>query len=261
MSSTYSRALRVQARSVWAIALREVLVKHGRYKLGYAWELVRASFMVSCFWAIREIAGFKAPNGLPVPLFLLMGFVPWFMFQEIINRSLSVVRTNRSMLAYPQVTELDLYLAGGVVAWVTQVLILTLFMAILWLMGYSFACLNPIVFGLGLVSVAIFAVALGLILGSVKVYFPVLERIVPMLLRVMFFTSGVFYSPTRFAKHIGDIFMWNPLVNFIELLRSTFMGTKIPDSIKIGYIVALTIVFLCLGMLLERHVRKVTEQI
>ena len=261
MSSVYSRALQVQARSIWAIALREVLVKHGRFKLGYAWELIRAVFMVASFWLIREVAGFKAPNGLPVPVFLLMGFIPWFTFQEIINRSISVVRTNRSMLAYPQVTELDLYLAASLVAWTTQMLIMVLFLVVLWLLDYSFPCLNPIAFGLGVLGVAVFALALGLVLGSLRMYVPALERIVPMVLRILFFTSGVFFSPERFAKQIGDIFMWNPLVNFIELLRSTFILTKIPDNIKLDYIVVLTVVLLCLGMLLERHVRKMTEQV
>jgi len=259
--NVYARALQVQARSIWAIALREVLVKHGRYKLGYIWELVRTGFMVSCFWAIREIGGFKPPSGIPVPIFLLMGFVAWFTFQETVNKSLAIVRNNRAMLAYPQVTPLDLYLASTLTVWVTQLLVMCIFLCIALLVGYEYNIVNFVGFAMGLAGVAIFALAVGVLLGSVKVYVPVLEKIVPMILRVMFFISGVFFSPEHFSKIIGDYFMWNPITNFIELLRSTFITSHIPGFIKLDYIVILTVVLLCLGMLIERHVRKITEQI
>lgn len=259
MSNTFSDALSLQGRVLWALCLREIHGKHGRFRIGYLWQLIRVAFSVAVFWWIREVNSFHPPQGLSTPIFLLMGFVPWFMFSESIAMVMEAVRTNRALLTFPQVTPLDLCLSSSLVIAATQVLVLGLFMAGLVITGFDLHLRNAFVFITALTGVALLGFGTGLVLLALNLYLPALEKLVPMVLRIMFFTTGVFFSPTQMTAGYGDAIMWLPTANYIELLRASFVGTAIPDLIKVEYTIFITAALLVLGLLLERHVRSVQE--
>jgi capsular polysaccharide transport system permease protein len=87
----------------------------------------------------------------------------------------------------------------------------------------------------------------------------VIEKFVPMVLRILFFTSGIFFSPTQLSGGFGSFLLWNPIVNFIEAARSSFTLAAVHPIVKTDYVAAVTLSIFSLGLLLERHVRKRVE--
>ena len=255
MNADFIRALQVQGRVLWALALREVHEKHGKSRLGYLWEFVTTGFGIAVFWFIRTIAGLKAPHGLALPVFLLMGFVIWHIFSKTVKGSLKLVRKNSELLTFPQISSLDFFLAHLMTIWGTQILVMGIFMLLFFLLGYSFQIFAPITFLAALLGIGVFALGVGLVCAVLAAYMPVVEKLVPMVMRILFFTSGIFFSPAQMTKRYGDIALWNPLMNFMELLRGAFISWTPSESIKLTYITCLTCVLLPLGLLLERHTR------
>lgn len=258
-SRTFSHALNIQCRVLWALCLREIHGLHGKFKIGYLWQIIRVIFSVAVFWWIREIGHFRPPQGLSTPIFLLMGFVPWYIFAESVDKVMEAVRTNRALLTFPQVTPLDLYVSSGLVIAATQCVVLALSFAVLYLMGYTITMYSPMIFLLVLIGSALLGLGFGLVMSALNFYIPVLEKLVPMVLRILFFASGVFFSPTQVAARFGDIVMWLPTANYIELLRGVFISPAPAEAASITYVGGLTLIFLALGLLLERHVRPLQE--
>jgi capsular polysaccharide transport system permease protein len=261
MSRDFAAALHLQGRVIWALALREIRGKHGKYRIGYLWEIIKTGFGIGIFMLIRSWMAPPSFQAMPLPLFLLFGFTIFFIFQGIVSMTVEAVVTNKSLLTFPQITALDLYCSSAVVMWVTEVVVMCLYMVILRSMGYSFHLYDPITMSLALVGIFPFSLGVGLILGSMAVYAPVIEKLVPMLLRVLFFTSGVFFSPMQLAGRFGSAVMWNPITNYIEALRSAFQHTSVHSFVKTEYVTAVTLSVLCAGMLLERYVRRKVEEI
>jgi len=83
---------------------------------------------------------------------------------------------------------------------------------------------------------------------------------VPMILRILFFASGIFFSVSMFPKNIADILLLNPVMQLIELLRQSLSRGYVAPTYDYLYIVAFCVVSLCLGGLLERYARKRAEQ-
>lgn len=253
--SSFSQAFSLQLRVLWALCLREIHGKHGKTRLGYLWVLFKAAFGIGVFWWVRSIAGFSTPHGLPLPLFLLMGFIPWFIFSGCLRMVMEAVRKNSALLTFPQVFPLDLYVSSGIVVWVTEVVVLLLFMVALRLAGYHFTLHNPVFLFSLLVLLGFFALGLGIVLSAIALYVPVLDKIVPMVLRVVFFTSGIFFSPSQLSGKYASLIYWNPLVSFIEGCRSAFVVRTPFPEVKTTYIVCVSLILLGLGLLLERYVR------
>ena len=254
-STSLIYALSIQTRVLWALCLREIHGKHGKSKLGYLWVLFKTAFGVTIFWWIRAFAGFTTPHGLPLPLYLLLGFIPWYIFSGALRMTMEAVNKNKALLTFPQVFPLDLYVSSAVVVWVTEVLVLCLFVLLIWLMGYNFTLYDPITLFSMLVLVGIFALGLGIVLGAIALYVPVVENIIPMVLRILFFTSGIFFSPSQLAGRYASLVYWNPLLNIIEACRGAFVVRTPYPEIKIIYVLSFTFILLAMGLLLERYVR------
>lgn len=252
---SYSRAWHVQKLTIWALCLREIHGKHGKSKLGYLWQLTKTGFNIAAFWGIREMGGFAPPAGLSTPLFLLGGFIPWFIFNECIDMTIEAVQTNKALLTFPQISCLDLYLSSALVVWATEVVVMIVYAAIVWLMGYSIEIHNLSALLSGLIGLGLCATGLGLCISALTLYVPVIEKIVPMIMRVLFFSSGIFFSIQQTPSAVADILLWNPLLNYIELIRGSFASPLVYPLLRLEYTFTLTICSLALGLLLERYVR------
>ena len=233
----------VQGRVIMALILREVHTLYGSSRLGYLWAVIQTMFGIGIFWGIREIAGARAPHGMSVLMFLLAGFGLWATFSETLTKCMSAVSGNKALLTFPQVTPLDLMLSRTVVVWGTQLSSGCVITGIAAFCGTS-------LYGLGC----------GMLCASLAVFWPTLEKIVPMILRILFFASGIFFSVSMFPKNIADILLLNPVMQLIELLRQSLSRGYVAPTYDYLYIVAFCVVSLCLGGLLERYARKRAEQ-
>lgn len=255
MSSPFTRSLRLQGRVIFALALREIQTLHGKSRLGYLWQFFKTGMAVGIFWVIRGAFGQHAPQSIPFPLMLVMGFIPWFLFSQTVTKTVEAVSTNNALLTFPQVTPLDLFFSSALVIWVTELIIMAFYLALLAAMGFTFRLYAPLIFLTCLAGLCLFSLGLGLTLGALNVYFPAIEKFLPPVLRVLFLTSGVFFSPTQLGTHYSRFLYMNPITNFIEILRHSFVYPDIAPVINLTMLVCLTFSLLAAGLLLERHSR------
>ena len=57
---------------------------------------------------------------------------------------------------------------------------------------------------------------MGMLCASLAVLYPTLEKIVPMVMRILFFASGLFYSATMLPSYVLRYLWYNPLIQIIE---------------------------------------------
>jgi len=256
MSTGFSHAFATQRQVLWALMLREIHVMQGDTSLGYLWEILKSAFGVAVFWAIRTFSGFHTSTGMHVLLFLVMGFIPLYIFTNILSKGLKIVSGNLNLLTFPHITPLDLSLSSALVIIVTQLTIMVLFIGIMLLIKIEVILLDPISLGFGLMGLFSFSYGASLAVAALNLYVPVVGQILPMILRVSFFCSGVFFSTAQMARIVGDWIMWNPLACYIELLRGAFLSPVPVETAKVNYVVPVTLVALALGLILERYTRK-----
>ncbi len=256
MNTGFSHALTIQGRVIWALTLREVQTVHGHTSIGYLWEILKSAFGIGVFWGIRSITGFHTTSGMHVLLFLVLGFIPLNIFSDIVNRGMRAVSGNFNLLTFPHVSPLDLSISSTLVPFVTQVTMMALFMGGMALAEIEVTLVDPISFGFGLIGLLFFSLGLSLTLAALNLYVPLIKEVLPMILRISFFCSGVFYSPVEMSRLAGDWIMWNPLANFIELFRCAFTSPMPSEYVKVDFLIIVTPVFLALGLLLERYTRK-----
>lgn len=253
-------ALDTQARVIIALALREVHTLYGGKSLGYLWAIFQTAFGVAIFWAVRHFAHAAAPHGMTVLAYLVSGFGIWNIIAQNLNKCMAAVDGNRALLTFPQVTPLDIMLARSLVVTSTQVVSMTIILGCGVLFGYplQISDLGLLIYTILLAS--FLGVGMGAILGALAFYVPALHQIVPMIMRLLFFVSGVFYSVSTFSHRVGDFLMLNPIMQFIEIARMALSYSYTSPYADIWYVTQVTACSLFLGMLLERYVRRKVTQ-
>ncbi len=253
-------ALDTQCRVIVALVLREVHTINGGKTLGYLWVLLRVAFNVAVFWAIRHFMHAVAPHGMTMLTYLVAGFGIWYIVAQTLSKCMAAIDGNRALLTFPQVTPLDIMFARTLVTTATQVVAMTIILSLGIVGGYPFTISNA---GL-LISCVLFAALLGLgagaVLGSLAIYIPALQHIVPMLMRLLFFASGVFFSVSAFSHRIGDFLMLNPIMQLIELARMSLASGYVSPYVDFGYVAEFTLAALTFGLLLERYARRRVTQ-
>jgi ABC-2 type transport system permease protein len=99
-------------------------------------------------------------------------------------------------------------------------------------LGYRHAIPNIyiLLLPLGWAMEFVLLVGLGLILAPVTVLFNDMERIVPIVMRVMFYASPVLYGISLVPKAIQSVFSYNPAVGFLTIAHATFFPAAIHES-------------------------------
>ena len=250
-----SSALTVQGRVIYALAMREVHTLYGNTRLGYLWAIIQTAFNIAVFWIFREFLGAHAPHGMGMAVFLLCGFIPWYIFKDTVIRCMSAVRANQALLTFPQVTELDLMIARLIVIWATQLLCAGSIISIAVTLGESIELRHPVSLAATLLLAPLFGWGIGLIFASLARFWSTLERLIPILMRFLFFASGVFYQVSELPARFSSILLYNPLAQIIEWQRYGFSASCAPPMYSIDYILAWCFASISLGLLFERYVR------
>ena len=250
-----SSALTVQGRVITALILREVHTLYGNTRLGYLWAIIQTAFNIAVFWLFREFLGAHAPHGMGIAVFLLCGFIPWYIFSDTISRCMKAVSANQALLTFPQVTELDLMIARCIVVWGTQLVCAVIILSIAAALGQSVELRHVDSLAATLLFAPLLGLGMGLVFASLARLWPTLERLVPILMRFLFFASGVFFQVSELPARFSDPLLLNPAAQLIEWQRYGFSASSSAPLYSIGYVAAWCFGSLCLGLLLERYAR------
>ncbi len=250
-----SSALTVQGRVIYALVMREVHTLYGNTRLGYLWAIIQTAFNIAVFWLFREFLGAHAPHGMGMAVFLLCGFIPWYIFSDTLSRCMSAVRANQALLTFPQVTELDLMIARVIVVWGTQLICAIVILSIAAAMGQPVDLRHPGTLAATLFFAPLLGLGIGLVFASLARLWPTLERLIPILMRFLFFASGVFFQVSELPARLSGSLLLNPVAQIIEWQRYGFSTSSAAPLYSVVYIAAWCLIALCLGLLLERYAR------
>ena len=256
-SSAWLRSAGVQARVIHALVLREVNVKFARHRLGYLWAFVEPVAFVAAFALILSVGGRSLPAGMPAVPFLITGIIPFFLFRDVATATLRGGSANKALLVYPQVTAFDVMLARLLLETATAIVVLSALLVAILGLGIDVRLERPVeAFG-WLIAMGLAGFGFGAACGALEPLFPVVERIVPaVVLRPLFWISGVFFTSGMLPPDLRDLALINPLLHIIELMRSAFFHEFENQHASYPYAFFSLLIALFLAALLHRALRR-----
>ena len=256
------RAERHYWRDLWRyrellgfLAWRDVAVRYKQTVLGASWALLQPLVTLVVFTFIFGRLAAMPSGGVPYPLLVMAGLLPWQFFANALSAASGSLVNNTHLIAKVYFPRLILPFSALAVSLVDFAIVAVLTAGMfVW---YGFVPSANIVFlPLFLLQALLTALGAGLWLTALMVRYRDFRFIVPFLLQV-----GVFITPVGFATtnipQWHALFALNPMVSAVDGFRWCLFGgahTLNTSVILIGS--AITLVLLMTGFWYFRRTER-----
>lgn len=243
------------SRAISALLLREVATSYGRSPGGYLWAVIEPVAAIALLSIIFSVAFNSPPLGQSFPLFYASGFLPFLMFNDIVNKMASALRFSRPLLAYPAVTFMDALIARFLLNFVTHMIVGLIVLGSILLIFETATIIRPGPIALAISMVIALAFSCGVFNCLLLSAFPAWDRIWQIISRPLFVISGVFFIFEDIPQVFRDYLWYNPLIHITAELRRGLYATYEPTWVSPLFVFSVVMIPAVLGVLFlfEHH--------
>ncbi len=238
--------------TLYFLVYKNLQLKYKHSLLGFVWSFVHPLFYLLIFNFVFSKAFSQIEN---YTLYVLSGLIFWVYFSGSCNQLSQTFIKNAHLIKslqvkkilYPfseQLTELISFLAGFVV-FICLMFFLNL------KINFTILYLIPIII---LFSVFIFSV--GLILGSLNVFFRDVGILWNTLNPALFYLTPIAYSSDIISNENNFYFKLNPLFHFFYIIRNVLYEGKSPSLHYSINCIIITIIFISISALIYKKTKN-----
>ncbi|MDN5941117.1 MAG: ABC transporter permease [Nitrospira sp.] len=251
--------------TVWkALFLREAVSRLSTGRAAWLWILlepvVHLVFLSVLFETVRQIL----LPGIDGALFITTGVLGFLIAQNTAMRCKDAISANAALFTYRQVLPIDTVLVRAALEAALVIISVLVLLTGLGLLGYNVMPYDVLQVFLAVGTLWLVGVGMGLILSVISELIPELGKLSAMVFRPLYFLSAVMYPAAVVPAAYQDVFLLNPLVHGIELIRGGYFSPyqyHTISGVSAAYITGFAMVTICLGLALHvRFVHRIVEQ-
>jgi lipopolysaccharide transport system permease protein len=206
------------------LAWRDIKVRYKQASLGIAWAVIQPAIQTVLLTFVFGKLAKMNDGGLPYPLIVLCGLLPWQLFTGAFNGAGNSLVGNSHLISKVYFPRLLVPVSSLAIALVDFGVMLAIALPILWIFGPA-----P---GWQLLLLPLFVLlALGIALGAglwitaLTVRFRDFRFITPFILQIGVFVTPVGYR-TDFLPNWRDLLALNPLAGVVDGMRWCLLGGR-----------------------------------
>lgn len=234
------QAIRGRFRVVSALMLREIHTRFGRENLGYVWLFVEPALLGVGVAAWKTLSGGDSsmPGGLNKFSFFVIGYILFYLFRTLVNRSPNGIEANFQLFYHSRVTVEAVMLARNALDAAAVMVCMATFCILIGLFEGEWPS-DPLQMAIAVVMMFALSHGLGLlILSSTAIGSQLVDRIVHPITYLILPFSGLFFMVWWMPGPFQEALLWFPLVHIMEFMREGQFGLGVPYHYSIGYIVS-----------------------
>lgn len=232
---------------VLSMVAREFRSRYLGSLLGGIWSILNPLAMIFIYTVIfSRIMRAKLP-GIDDPmaygLFICAGLLPWLFFVELLSRFPNIFIEQAALLKKVSFPRITLPVIALFSATVNFLIIFTLFLAFLLVTdrfpGWVVLGYIPL-----LIIQQVFVVGLGVMLGSINVFFRDIGQFINVVVQFWFWGTPIVYALTMVPEKAQKVLVWNPMTSLVRSYQDIILYGTWPDLMQfkfhlLGAVVAL----------------------
>jgi lipopolysaccharide transport system permease protein len=207
----------------WVLTERDIKVRYKQTVLGFAWAIIQPVTLMAVFSIFFGGLAKMPSDGLPYPIFVYAGLLPWTFFSNAIAGSANSLVGSANLLSkvyFPRLFIPFSAVGSGLVDFAIATVILLL-MCIWYGVGWS---LNLLAAPLLVAGTVFIALGVGVFLAALNVAYRDFRYVIPFLIQFWMFVTPVVYPASLVPEGWRWLLFLNPMAGFIEGFRSAFLG-------------------------------------
>lgn len=208
-----------------ALFFREIKTRFGSHPMGYIWAIVEPLSHVLVLSFIFSFVGRNDVNQIPFPYFVGISIISWLLFANTFNKVSNGINANIGLFFYKQVKIFDVMVSRAIIEAMLFFFLVACLEIFLWLMDIDTYMNNFLGVLLTSVEIVFFGFAMGLLFSVIFTLFENIKKIVMIFMRLLYFSSTIFYPLSIIPNKYQEFFLLNPIVNMLENIRHYYFGS------------------------------------
>lgn len=253
MRVSFRQAFSIQRRVIGALLLREIITRYGRHNIGVLWLLLEPMLFTLGVAGLWSLARLHTLTDIPIIAFAITGYSSVLLWRNAASRCSKAIEPNLSLMYHRNVKVMDIFISRvllELVGGVGSLIVLTVFFAGVGAMQWPRDI--SLVLG-GLLLLAWFAMALGLIVGAISERSEAFERLWHIVTYLLFPLSGAVFMVHWLPRSAQDFVLLLPMVHGVEMIRHGYFGGLIPTYENPAYFASLNLALTLVGLALVRE--------
>lgn len=241
---------------LYELTLREIKSRYKQSILGYAWVILNPFFQMLVL-AVVFSQLLRIPNlGVPYPIYLYVGLLPWFLLSNSLIASTNVLLQNSSLITkvyFPR----ELLILSTILAKVVD-FFLASSIFILFLVFFRVPVTLHVLwfFPIFLIQFA-FTYGLSLLLAAFNLFYRDVQYVLGLVVTLWMYLTPIVYSVEMFPQHYRWIFQINPMAVLIHAYREAILSGSAPQLSSMLVALGLSSFILLFGLFVFRKLEGV----
>lgn len=245
------------SREVWqfrdfilASVRREFVSRYQGTQLGIFWPIAHPLALIVIYTLVfSEIMRPRLPgheSHYAYSIYLTAGLITWTFFSDLLIRCVGVFVQNGELMKKVNIHPVAFPVISVASATIHFAIIMVLFVVLLLVLGRF-----PGMLILGMIPVlavaVVFALGLGVLLGTVNVFYRDVEQSTGILLQFWFWLTPIVYPANALPNLVKAVLSWNPLWPIVRAMQDIFLDLRLPDWSTLVYPLVFALVLVSLG--------------
>jgi lipopolysaccharide transport system permease protein len=205
------------------LAWRDILVRYKQTVVGVAWSLIRPVLTMIVLTIVFGKFGKMPSGGVPYPILVLCGILPWQFFSTALSESGNSLVNNANLVSKVYFPRLVVP-ASSVITSLVDFLISGAFLVLLMTWYRAMPSPNVILLPLFVVLAFVAAFGAGIWIAALMVKYRDFRFIVPFIVQF-----GLYISPVGFSSNVVPaewrlLYSLNPVVGIMDGFRWAILG-------------------------------------
>jgi lipopolysaccharide transport system permease protein len=205
---------------------RDISIRYKQTVLGWAWAILQPLIMMMIFTLIfGRFAKIEPPKGLPYPIFVFAGLIPWALFSQGLAASALSLANQQQLLTKVYFPRLFVPFGAACVFVVDLLVSLAIYGLLLYWYGVTPSWGS--VFLVVLIPLTLIAtLGYGVTLAALTVFYRDFKHIVPFFVQILMFLTPVVYPAELIGRRATLILSLNPIFGILNAYRSAILGLE-----------------------------------
>jgi lipopolysaccharide transport system permease protein len=235
---------------------RDFVSRYLGTQLGWFWAIAQPLALILVYTLVfAEIMRPSLPghdSRFAYSIYLCAGILLWQLFSDLLNRSVGVFVQNAGLLKKVNLPKLALPVIVALSGLMNFAVVSALFVAFLVVIGSfpwpAILAMVPVV-----ILVVALAMGLGVLLGTVNVFYRDVEQSTSIVLQFWFWLTPIVYPARALPGAFADVLEWNPFWPIVTFAQTVLLDNQIPPWASLGYPTFVAAAFLLSGLVAFRR--------
>lgn len=240
---------------LYILAWRDVKVRYKQTAIGALWVVLQPILTMVLFSVLFGSFAQLPSGGIPYPIFVFTGLLPWQLFARALSDSSTSLVANQGLISkiyFPRLMIPFASVLAGLVDFGIALLVLIVLMLVYGIVPTVAIFTLPLFL---LLTVAT-ALAVGLWLSALNVKYRDVMYTIPFLTQFWFFATPIAYSSAIVPEQWRVLFGLNPMVGVVEGFRWALLGNSAAPGALLAVSTVIVVILLAGGLVYFRRTEK-----